>query len=190
MKRLCFVEKAWAKEMGAVENIGDYLRSHATKQHMERSLSDVFKVMFDLNLASTPTPSPDSEDSLSAYVMLDHERTTACVSLRILRATATLIAERAGVEVSSTLAPFILQDVACEIVNIIANNMRTFLFEKTGLYFEMHEIVPARADIAALKPSIVLNLDFQVNPEALISLGFLCNEDSEKKEDGVPSAPK
>lgn len=166
--------------MEATDNIGEYLRFHkavATKQHIERSLSDVFRVMFNLDVALAAIPSPDDKDYISAYVMLTHEKATACVSLRILRATARLVAERAGVEVGAAVSSFVLQDVACEIVNIVANNLRTFLSENVGVYFEMGEVLVAKADLSALKPSIVLNLDFQVNPEALLSLGFMCGDE-------------
>jgi len=171
--------------MGTAENISEYLYSHkaaATKQYMERSLSDVFRLMFNLDLALAQSPSPDrDEDAISVYVLLSHEKTTACVSLRILKSTALMVAERAGVNTMTASSSFILEDVACELVNIVANNLRTFLSENTGAYFSMGEVMVAKADLEAIRPSIVLNLDFPITPEALLNLGFTCGEGAAKK---------
>ncbi len=151
---------------------------------MTRLLSDVFRVMFNLDLAQSDISNFDEKESVSAYVMLEHQKATACVTLRILRATAQIIAERAGVDLSSAVSSFVIQDVACEIVNIIANNLRTFLSDKTGIYYEMGRIVPGKADIDVLHPNIVFNLDFQINPDALVKLGFVCERAGDKEAAG------
>lgn len=82
-----------------------------------------------------------------------------------------LIAENVGLEDS----PDVGKDVACEIVNIVGNNLRTFYSENLGVLFSMELPIPREVDEIS-KPDIFLNLDFEATPEALISLDFLCSE--------------
>ncbi|MFA5040452.1 MAG: hypothetical protein WC464_02315 [Bdellovibrionales bacterium] len=178
--------------MNPDKNIGEYLRANKSaeiERYMERSLADVFRIMFNLDLAQTPIAFPNERDCIPVHVMLYHENATACVSLRLLRNTAFLIAKKAGVEMSSALTPFILQDVACEMVSIISNNLRAYLSEKVGIYFEIGEIIVSEADVASLEPEITLNMNFQINPEAQLTLSFACGKGQGKKAASQKAKP-
>ncbi len=170
--------------MDSKENIGEYLRDNKAeelRQYMDRSLTDVFRIMFNLDLAQTAVAFPNEKDCIPVHVLLFHEKATACVSLRLLRNTAFLIAKHAGVEISSALTPFILQDVACEMVSIVGNNLRAYLADKIGVYFEMGEIIVGESNVVGLTPDFVLDLNFELNPEAQITLSFVCGKAGEKK---------
>lgn len=156
----------------------------ATKEHMGRTLNDIFRLMFNLNLAVAQPPvsgTAEEKNSVAAHILLISDKTTICISFRILRATALLIAERVGMKGEAAMAPSVLQDLACEIVNIVANNLRTFLSQNAGVYFEMKPVVRDKKDLAEINPASHFNLDFQITPEALISLGFICDEGQETK---------
>jgi len=84
-----------------------------------------------------------------------------------------LIAHNVGL----TDSPDVGQDVACEIVNIVGNNLRTFYSENLGVLFTLDLPIPREVDEIS-KPDIFLNLDFEATPEALISVDFLCCEGS------------
>jgi len=147
-----------------------------TKQHLEQVIGDIFRLMFNLDLSSSESSSSGKRDTISAFLLLTHEKVCACVSIHILRKTATLIAERIGISDPKNITPEILQDVACEIVNIVGNNLRTYLLKEIGVYFDIGTAASNKADLGLLETPIIFDLDFQVTPEALLSLGFECGE--------------
>ncbi|MDD3371692.1 MAG: hypothetical protein PHE27_07720 [Alphaproteobacteria bacterium] len=164
--------------MDTSSDISGYLRSEealAAKQHMEQSLSDIFRLMFNLDLASAADKAAvKKQEALAAHVYLKHEKVTACIVLHVLKETASLIASKVGAEVPSSNA--VLQDIVCEIVNILGNSLRAFLVQNLGLRFETGDIASGVPDKDVARPGIVINLDFQVNPEALVNLDFTCGE--------------
>ena len=151
----------------------------STEQRMSRSLTEVFQLMFNLNLVTTSYRSPKQKDFIPAHIMFNHEQATACVSLHISRAAAFLIAERVGIKVTSDSASTVIQDVACEIVNIVGNNLRTFFSENLDMRFDM-ALATAGEVASVLQPNIAVNLDFQTTPDALISLDFFCSDAQER----------
>ena len=150
--------------------------AETTKKHLERVIGDIFRLMFNLDLSSSEASSAGKKDTISAFLLLKHEKVSACVSIHVLRKTAILIAERIGMSDPKNVTPAILQDVACEIVNIVGNNLRTYLLKEIGVYFEIGNAVADKAELGDLTTPIVFDLDFQVSPEALLSLGFECGE--------------
>jgi hypothetical protein len=163
--------------MDVLGNLHEYLsapKTVATQQCMERSISDVFRLMFNLDVALASEASPENKEALCAHILLRHESATACVSLSVLRQTALLVAERAGIDVSKGASPSVLQDVVCEIVNIIASAVRTFFSEKVGIRFEMSKILLEKPEIASSSRARVINLDFKVNSDAVVRVSFAC----------------
>jgi hypothetical protein len=80
----------------------------------------------------------------------------------------------------ASLPESVFQDVAAEIVNIVGNNLRTFLIQQAGVYFEIgNAVIDDGAE--TLEAPITFNLDFELNPEALLSLGFRCGEGIEAR---------
>lgn len=142
----------------------------STEQRISSSLTDLFRFMFNLSL-STSSRQFQRKDFIPAHIILRHGSAKVCVSLHISRHAAMLIAENVGLEDS----PDVGKDVACEIVNIVGNNLRTFYSENLGVLFSMELPIPREVDEIS-KPDIFLNLDFEATPEALISLDFLCSE--------------
>ncbi len=140
----------------------------STEQRISSSLTDLFQFMFNLSL-STSSRAVQRKDFIPAYIILSHGGVKACVSLHISRQAALLIAERVGLCGDQS----IVQDVACEIVNIVGNNLRTFYSEQLGVLFTMELPKPGEATLVP-KPDVTLNLDFEATPEALVSLDFLC----------------
>ncbi len=160
------------KSTTAFLDSGDIL---SIKQHLEQSLVTLFHIMFNLDLIAMPGHAHDGKDIIPAHLLLVHGKKTACVNLHISRDTALLIAEGAGIDVSSEVELAVIQDVACEIVNIIGNNLRTFFSENTDVYFEIGTATACAYDTAS-DPDVLLNMGFQANPDARIGLGLICSE--------------
>lgn len=158
-------------------SISEYLCSNhgiPTEQHIKRSLIDIFQVMFNLSLTSACVPLNKRTDFIPAYVTLTHDNATACVHLHISRDAAVLIAQRAGLDVTD-LSTGIIQDVACEIVNIVGNSLRSFISESTGICFEMGATTAGEYD-ATSTSSVLMDMDFQVNPQASVKLSLMCSD--------------
>ncbi len=151
----------------------------STEQLICHSLTELFRFMFRLELVARTSRPLGQADNIPAYILLSHDKVIACISLHISHTAALLIAERVGITVTPESDSDIVQDVACEIVNIVGNNLRTFFSENLGILFTMD--LPKSGESQVSEPDVVLNLDFEATPEALISLDFLCMENQSRE---------
>ena len=143
------------------------------ERYMGQSLTDIFHMMFNLDIVKTKDSDANAH-LVPAHIMLTRGKTTAYVVLHVSSEAAVLIGQKVGMDVSSGLNEAQVEDVACEIANIVGNNLRTFLMEKLGIYFELGPALPGEVKTSSTEDSIV-KLNFQVSSHASISLDFVAS---------------
>ncbi|MDD4616074.1 MAG: chemotaxis protein CheX [Alphaproteobacteria bacterium] len=148
------------------------------KKNIERLVRDVFLLMFNLTLFDAPDAVIDDEDSVTARLVLRHEKIKVCISFRIKSTTAEIIAKRVGIVQTDNQSLALYQDVVCELTNIVGNNLRTVLSEVPGLYFDFdipNIVVGEACPCEQPSPNIVFKKDFEISPEAHIRLSLVCD---------------
>lgn len=142
---------------------------------MERLLRDTFHLMFNLDLLQVSCFEFDRQKTIFTKLILRQKEITVCIFLHITPETANLIANRVGVGNTDALPVALSQDIACEIVNIVGNRIRTELSQRLSLNFEFGlPNTASEGEDFHLDSPVSFNMNFQITPETPIELGFIC----------------
>lgn len=167
-----------------IKTLSGYLtpsRIIEAEERLSRSLADLFQRMFKLEVTAVDLPPNRHFDVISASITLEHETTLSCVFILIPKEVAALIARQAGVDSALYDSVPIVQDITCEIVNIVGNNLRAYFSEAIGISFKLGRPTPGFGDLLSLRSSDI-KLHFQIKSHNPIELGFMYGESSENRK--------
>jgi hypothetical protein len=142
---------------------------NAVRRNISGSLTDTFQMMFQMDILQAPSNKVGLDDSVCAYMELDHQATKACITITITRQLIKSIADQLAPGGMAGSAE-VIQDIVCEITNIVGNHLRSYLSDKMGVEFIISLPKPGPPKVE--EPPHMFNLHFRIRENDCIDLDF------------------
>lgn len=144
---------------------------HEISENVSRSLTNTFQMMFQLDLSLLPHTQDNGDGQLiCSYMDLSYKKARARLSLAISKVSVESIAHNMEPDVTPP-SPEIVQDIVCEVTNIVGNHLRSYISDKMGFMMDISlphpGLPPADADDTS-----VINLFFRIMENDSVKLGL------------------
>jgi hypothetical protein len=142
----------------------------AIRRNISSSVTDTFQMMFQMDIFSMPEFQQSEENKpICAFMELVHQDTRACITISITR----MVVEHIGGLLApggAGSSPEVVQDIVCEVTNIVGNHLRSYLSDKLSAEFKIS--MPRPGSPPPTDPQPLFNLHFRIRENDAINLDF------------------
>ncbi|MDR3450683.1 MAG: hypothetical protein P4M15_13235 [Alphaproteobacteria bacterium] len=139
------------------------------RRNISRSLTDTFQMMFQMDILMMQPPGPPSNNNVSAHIDMANDETSACLSVTVSRKVVEHICRQ--LQPGIPPQPHVVQDIVCEITNIVSNHLRSYMADKMGIEFALS--LPKAGPAPANKVTEnAISLHFRLQEQNCIELDF------------------
>ena len=140
------------------------------RRNITEALKETFQMMFHLDVFTLPQIQFNEEyEVICAHMCMINPDSKIVLSIAVTRDLVEFIAMTIDPSVRMPSPP-VVQDIVCEINNIIGNHLKTYINENVGIDFEMN--LPKAGALPKDSAAQTFDLHFRIRKDDEIDLSF------------------